>query len=87
MEPTPCGTSEHISSYSRTSRRSLRGILRGTSQLIQIFYNSFSTLNRTSIDTTCGGTIRKKSPNEVYVIIEDITSNTYHYSSSDKHVT
>ncbi|RDX83118.1 hypothetical protein CR513_36002, partial [Mucuna pruriens] len=33
-----------------------------------------------------GGTIRKKSPNESYDIREDMTSNTYHYYSGDKHV-
>ncbi|RDY07906.1 hypothetical protein CR513_07931, partial [Mucuna pruriens] len=42
-------------------------------QLIQIFYRR--------------RTIRKKSPNEAYSIIEEMASTTYHYSSCDRHVT
>ncbi|RDX86633.1 hypothetical protein CR513_32015, partial [Mucuna pruriens] len=33
-------------------------------QLIQIFYNGLSILNKTSINIACGGTIRKKHPGE-----------------------
>ncbi|RDY04140.1 hypothetical protein CR513_12192, partial [Mucuna pruriens] len=39
------------------------------------------------INTTCRGMIKKESLNETYVIIKDMTSNTYHYSLSDRHVT
>ncbi|RDX60792.1 hypothetical protein CR513_61038, partial [Mucuna pruriens] len=33
------------------------------------------------------GKIRKKSPNEAYDIKEEMTANTYHYSSGDRNVT
>ncbi|RDX58567.1 hypothetical protein CR513_62109, partial [Mucuna pruriens] len=48
---------------------------------------NLSTLNQTSINVACGGIIRKKSLNEAYGIIEDMASNTYYYSLSDRHVT
>ncbi|RDX65357.1 hypothetical protein CR513_55991, partial [Mucuna pruriens] len=35
---------------------------------------------------TCEGKIKKKSINEAYGIIKDVISNTYHYSSRDRHV-
>ncbi|RDX76354.1 hypothetical protein CR513_43667, partial [Mucuna pruriens] len=51
-----------------------------------IFYIGLSTLNRTSIDETCRGARKKKSPRKAYEIIEDMTSNNYHYFLEDKHV-
>ncbi|RDY05386.1 hypothetical protein CR513_10782, partial [Mucuna pruriens] len=56
---------------------------KGHHELLSIFYNGLSTLNQTNIDAAYEGMIKKKSPSEAYAIIEDITSNTNHYSSSD----
>ncbi|RDY01747.1 hypothetical protein CR513_14889, partial [Mucuna pruriens] len=56
-------------------------------KLIEIFYNDLSILNQTSIDSTCGMTIMKKSSGKAYEIMEDMACNNYHYSSRDKHVT
>ncbi|RDY01841.1 hypothetical protein CR513_14783, partial [Mucuna pruriens] len=52
----------------------------------EMLHSDLFTLNRINIDTACGGTIKKKHPNEAYAITKDMTSNTYHYSSSDRHV-
>ncbi|RDX80942.1 hypothetical protein CR513_38449, partial [Mucuna pruriens] len=75
MEPLPPRT--------RTLKQSFGEIPKDASQII---YSGLSILNQTSIDATYGGKTRKKFPNKAYVIIKDMTSNTYNYSSSDKHM-
>ncbi|RDX84605.1 hypothetical protein CR513_34325, partial [Mucuna pruriens] len=76
MEPSPLGTSACICSCltrARIFRQSLGRILGDALQM-------------PSIDATYGGRIKKKSPSEAYAIIEKMTSNTNHFSSSDRHV-
>ncbi|RDY13245.1 hypothetical protein CR513_01868, partial [Mucuna pruriens] len=44
-------------------------------------------MNRTSMDTTYRGMIRKKGPRKIDATIEDMTSNSNNYYSNDKHMT
>ncbi|KAG9453559.1 hypothetical protein H6P81_006463 [Aristolochia fimbriata] len=46
---------------------------------MEIFYNGITVLTRSLIDVAAGGTMNKKTPNEVYELIEEMTSNTYQY--------
>lgn len=55
-------------------------------QQIQILYNGLSAQNRSSIDVACRGTMFKKTPEEVYSLIEEMASNNYQWPSGDRHV-
>ncbi|KAG9458218.1 hypothetical protein H6P81_002726 [Aristolochia fimbriata] len=46
---------------------------------MEIFYNGITVSTRTLIDAAVGGTMNKKTPNEVYELIEEMTSNMYQY--------
>ncbi|KAG9444969.1 hypothetical protein H6P81_016309 [Aristolochia fimbriata] len=46
---------------------------------IEIFYNGITVLTRCLIDVVAGGTMNKKTPNEVYKLIEEMVSNMYQY--------
>ncbi|RDX68656.1 hypothetical protein CR513_52331, partial [Mucuna pruriens] len=91
IEPSPLRMSAHIRYNELLSirvgtpltkpRREFRRCHAGAS--IMISQGNLSTLSRTSIDATYGEKIKKKSPNEACDTIEDMTSNTYYYSSSD----
>ncbi|KAG9458523.1 hypothetical protein H6P81_003031 [Aristolochia fimbriata] len=44
---------------------------------IETFYNGITVSTRNLIDVAAGGTMNKKTPNEVYALIEEMSSNTY----------
>ncbi|KAG9453691.1 hypothetical protein H6P81_006595 [Aristolochia fimbriata] len=46
---------------------------------MEIFYNGIIVSTRSLIDAAAGGTMNKKTPNEVYELIEEMTSNFYQY--------
>ncbi|KAG9442238.1 hypothetical protein H6P81_018092 [Aristolochia fimbriata] len=46
---------------------------------IETFYNGITVSTRNLIDVAPGGTMNKKTPNEVYELIEEISSNMYQY--------
>ncbi|KAG9446985.1 hypothetical protein H6P81_013113 [Aristolochia fimbriata] len=46
---------------------------------IETFYNGITVSTRNLIDATAGGTMNKKTPNEVYELIEEMSSNMYQY--------
>ncbi|KAG9446884.1 hypothetical protein H6P81_013012 [Aristolochia fimbriata] len=46
---------------------------------MEIFYNGITISTRSLIDAAAGGTMNKKTPNEVYELIEEIASNMYQY--------
>ncbi|KAG9450269.1 hypothetical protein H6P81_010234 [Aristolochia fimbriata] len=46
---------------------------------IEIFYNGLNINTRSMIDAAFGGSISKKTPEEVHELIEEITANMYQY--------
>ncbi|KAG9458452.1 hypothetical protein H6P81_002960 [Aristolochia fimbriata] len=46
---------------------------------MEIFYNGITVSTRSLIDVATGGTMNKKTPNEVYELIEEMASNMYQY--------
>ncbi|KAG9450108.1 hypothetical protein H6P81_010073 [Aristolochia fimbriata] len=46
---------------------------------IVTFYNGITVSTRNLIDAAAGGTMNKKTPNEVYELIEEMSSNMYQY--------
>ncbi|KAG9458353.1 hypothetical protein H6P81_002861 [Aristolochia fimbriata] len=46
---------------------------------MEIFYNGITVSTRSLIDAAAGGPMNKKTPNEVYELIEEMTSNMYQY--------
>ncbi|KAG9450307.1 hypothetical protein H6P81_010272 [Aristolochia fimbriata] len=46
---------------------------------IETFYNGITVSTRNLIDAAAGGTMNKKTPNEVYELIEEMSSNMYQY--------
>ncbi|KAL0361970.1 UNVERIFIED_CONTAM: hypothetical protein Sradi_3881500 [Sesamum radiatum] len=46
---------------------------------VQIFYNGVTLFNQAIIDAAAGGTIMKKLPSEVFIIIDEIATNMYSY--------
>ncbi|KAG9458285.1 hypothetical protein H6P81_002793 [Aristolochia fimbriata] len=46
---------------------------------IEIFYNGLSINTRSMIDAAAGGSINKKTPEEVYELIEEMADNMYSY--------
>ncbi|KAG9450549.1 hypothetical protein H6P81_010514 [Aristolochia fimbriata] len=46
---------------------------------IEIFYNGLNMNTRSMIDAASGGSISKKTPEEVHEIIEEMTANMYQY--------
>ncbi|KAG9446838.1 hypothetical protein H6P81_012966 [Aristolochia fimbriata] len=46
---------------------------------MEIFYNGITVSTRSLIDAVAGGTMSKKTPNEVYELIEEMASNMYPY--------
>ncbi|KAG9458442.1 hypothetical protein H6P81_002950 [Aristolochia fimbriata] len=46
---------------------------------MEIFYNGITVSTRSLVDAAAGGTMNKKTPNEVYELIEEMTSNMYQY--------
>ncbi|KAG9442207.1 hypothetical protein H6P81_018061 [Aristolochia fimbriata] len=46
---------------------------------MEIFYNGITNSTRSLIDAAAGGTMNKKTPNEVYELIEEMASNMYQY--------
>ncbi|KAG9450684.1 hypothetical protein H6P81_010649 [Aristolochia fimbriata] len=46
---------------------------------IETFYNGITVSTRNLIDAAAGGTMNKKTPNEVYELIEEMSSNIYQY--------
>ncbi|KAG9444879.1 hypothetical protein H6P81_016219 [Aristolochia fimbriata] len=46
---------------------------------IETFYNGIIVSTRNLIDAAAGGTVNKKTPNEAYELIEDMSSNMYQY--------
>ncbi|KAG9458836.1 hypothetical protein H6P81_003344 [Aristolochia fimbriata] len=49
------------------------------SSLMEIFYNGITISTQSLIDVAAGSTMNKKTPNEVYEVIEEMTSNMYQY--------
>ncbi|KAG9444654.1 hypothetical protein H6P81_015994 [Aristolochia fimbriata] len=46
---------------------------------IEIFYNGLNINTRSMIDAASGGSISKKTPEEVHELIEEVTANMYQY--------
>ncbi|KAG9444604.1 hypothetical protein H6P81_015944 [Aristolochia fimbriata] len=46
---------------------------------MEIFYNGITVSTRSLIDVAAGGTMNKKTPNQVYELIEEMASNMYQY--------
>ncbi|KAG9458785.1 hypothetical protein H6P81_003293 [Aristolochia fimbriata] len=46
---------------------------------MEIFYNEITVSTQSLIDAVAGGTMNKKTPTEVYELIEEMTSNMYQY--------
>ncbi|KAG9458839.1 hypothetical protein H6P81_003347 [Aristolochia fimbriata] len=46
---------------------------------IEIFYNGLNINTRSMIDSAAGGSISKKTPEEVHELIEEMTTNMYQY--------
>ncbi|KAG9444863.1 hypothetical protein H6P81_016203 [Aristolochia fimbriata] len=46
---------------------------------MEILYNGITVSTRSLIDAAAGGTMNKKTPNEVYELIEEMASNMYQY--------
>ncbi|KAG9454314.1 hypothetical protein H6P81_007218 [Aristolochia fimbriata] len=46
---------------------------------IETFYNGITVSTRNLIDAAAGGTVNKKTPNETYELIEEMSSNMYQY--------
>ncbi|KAG9458115.1 hypothetical protein H6P81_002623 [Aristolochia fimbriata] len=46
---------------------------------IEIFYNGLNINTRSMVDAASGGSISKKTPEEVHELIEEMTSNMYQY--------
>ncbi|KAG9458301.1 hypothetical protein H6P81_002809 [Aristolochia fimbriata] len=46
---------------------------------IEIFYNGLNINTRSMIDAAAGGSISKKTPEEVHELIEEMTTNMYQY--------
>ncbi|KAG9442620.1 hypothetical protein H6P81_018474 [Aristolochia fimbriata] len=46
---------------------------------IETFYHGITVSTRSLIDAAAGGTMKKKTPNEVYELIEEMVSNMYQY--------
>ncbi|KAG9450380.1 hypothetical protein H6P81_010345 [Aristolochia fimbriata] len=46
---------------------------------IETFYNGITVSTRNLIDAAAGGTMNKKTPNEVYELIEEMSPNMYQY--------
>ncbi|KAG9458344.1 hypothetical protein H6P81_002852 [Aristolochia fimbriata] len=46
---------------------------------MEIFYHGIIVSTRSLIDSAAGGTMNKKTPNEVYVLIEEMASNMYQH--------
>ncbi|KAG9458936.1 hypothetical protein H6P81_003444 [Aristolochia fimbriata] len=49
------------------------------STMIEIFYNGLNINTRSMIDAAAGGSISKKTPEEVHELIEEMTANMYQY--------
>ncbi|KAG9458482.1 hypothetical protein H6P81_002990 [Aristolochia fimbriata] len=46
---------------------------------MEIFYNGITVSTQSLIDAAAGGTMNKKTPNEVFDLIEEMASNMYQY--------
>ncbi|KAG9444571.1 hypothetical protein H6P81_015911 [Aristolochia fimbriata] len=46
---------------------------------MEIFYHGITVSTQSLIDVAAGGTMNKKTPNEVYELIEEMASNIYQY--------
>ncbi|XP_052204046.1 uncharacterized protein LOC127809323 [Diospyros lotus] len=48
---------------------------------VQTFYNGLSSTNRSMIDAAARGTIMRKTPDEAYELLDEMTSNSYQWQA------